>query len=449
MDIERALLSRCINTGDVETLISRGVGPQHFSDQSRPIFQTIVRHLAQYGEPPSREAVLMEHPNYRLDAPTDSVEFLLDKFVEHVQRREAEQAVIDLAERLRDPHEQATPELLFMEYTERVAQIIPNSKISRLSDAPKRIDLFRKQQELGRLPGIPIGIPELDRIILGVQGHELVVISAPSSWGKSTFLQHICLSAYLNGASKKDTPAFISLEMEGDALLRKFDTMATNFSYTLLRAMELGVGDIERWEKWGERVSNAPNDIIIIDDIAECTVERVFAEVLRWKPNAMFVDYFGIMTPRRVGGDEHVSMANMAKALKRIPRRTNIPLFTAAQTNRSGFKDGVRADNVADTIEIFRSADIMLGLQWDPDDNPEEMTVEIIKNRDGRKGSATIAWDLEHMLIGEKKKWASRSEMQAMIGAKIDQVPQPQKPNLSVINNPFAQANINPEVAAA
>lgn len=432
MDIERALISKCVNSGLVETLVSRGISNQHFEDeQNRAVFMTVVNHMSTYGAPPSRDAVLMQHPQYRLDVVEDTMDYIIDLFVKKTQRREAQRSVLDIAARLDDPNDNVDIDALFMEHAERVAQAVPSSRISRLSEVASRIALYNKMLREGRIPGIPLGIPSLDSIVLGIQHHELVVVAAPSSWGKSTMLQHICLSSYLAGAEHR--PVFISLEMEGDALLRKFDTMATNFEYRALRALELGEGDLERWEKWGERCRSAPNDIIIIDDISELTVERVFAETLRWKPSAMFVDYFGIMTPSR-GRDqkEYVGMANMAKALKRIPRSTKIPLFTAGQTNRQGFKEGVRGDNIADTIELFRSADIMLGLEYDEDDAPDELLVKLVKARDSAKGSTKMHWDYTHMHFYEKDKFGGKNGGGANPLGEVHSSEPP-----SIMDNPF------------
>jgi replicative DNA helicase len=407
VDIERAIISKCVNTGTVEKLVSRGIAPKHFDDeQNRAVFTTVIRHMSQYGAPPSRDAVLVAHPAYKLDVVEDTMDYLIDVFVKKVQRAEAKRSVLDLAERLDSKDADVDIDALFMEHAERVAQAVPSSRVSKLSDVSNRIELYRRMMVEGRIPGVPLGIPTIDRILLGVQKHEMVVCTAPSSVGKSTMLQHWALSSYLAGPEHK--PCFITLEMEGDELLKKFDTMATNFSHFALKALELRPDEMEKWETWGERVQNAPNDIIIIDDIDTCTVERVFAETLRWKPSAMFVDYFGIMTPSRVGEKDYMGMAAMAKALKRVPRATKVPLFTAAQTNRAGFKEGVRADNVADTIEIFRSCDIMIGLEWDPDEKPDTMIVKIVKNRRGPRGHTELEWQLETMDFSERTSFEGR-----------------------------------------
>lgn len=438
MDIERALISRCVNTGMVESLVSRGIAPKHFDDEdNRAVFTTILSHMSFYGAPPSREAVLAKHPAYKLDVVSDAMEYLIDMFVKKVQRSVAKRSALDIAARLDDKTDNVDIDALFMEHAERVAQSVPTSRVSKLSDVPTRIQLYDKMLREGRIPGVPLGIPTLDQIVLGVQQHELVVVAAASSVGKSTMLQYIALQSYLAGPEHR--PVFITLEMDGDAILRKFDTMAANFQYMALRALKLMPEDREKWETWGERCQSAPNDIIVIDDIADCTVERVFAETLRWKPSAMFVDYFGIMTPSRTGEKEYQGMANMAKALKRVPRTTKIPLFTAAQTNRAGFKEGVRADNVADTIEIFRSADIMLGLERDEEETPNEMLVKLVKSRDSAKGQAVMDWDMTHMQFCEHDSFGKKQQHMPIVGVSIDEFKQQSAVAAALLNgNPFA-----------
>lgn len=429
MDIERLLLSKCVHGGQIESVVSRGIGERHFEDETnRAVFRTLTNHMSRYAAPPSREAVLFQHPGYQLEIVTDTIEYVIDQFIKHAQQRVAEMSVLDLAARIKDPREVVPIDMLFMEHAERVAQAVPSSKVAKLSEVPSRIQLYNEMRAKGRIPGVPFGIPTIDQIVLGVQPHELVVVTAPSSWGKSTLLQYIALASYLDNPIHK--PAFISLEMDAEAILRKFDTMATNFEYHALRALELGVGDLQKWEQWGERVQKAPNDIIIIDiHDGECTTDRVWAEMLRFKPTAMFVDYFGIMTPAKNGREQQQwqSMSSMAKSLKRIPRALKIPVFTAAQTGRSGFKEGVRADNIADTIEIFRSADIMLGLEWDEEQTPEKMIVKLVKNRDGKKGHAELAWKLANMLIYERSAFGQRADK--------DPVPAAVMPMIH--NNPF------------
>jgi replicative DNA helicase len=408
MDIERALISKCVNDAVIEKVVSRGIGPQHFDDdESRNVFQTIVSHMSTYGAPPSRDVVLAKHGCYRLDVVQDTLDYIIDVFVKKVQEREARRSVLDLASALdkRDPDMDL--DTLFMEHAERVAQAIPSSRISKLSDAPSRIELYNRMLKAGRIDGYPFGIPSIDREVLGVQGHELCVVSAAGGVGKSTMLQYIALAGYMTDPTHR--PCFISLEMDGQALLQKFDSMATHIQSHAMRSLELGSEAMKKWEDWGDRVSRAPNDIIIIDDIDDCTVERVFAEMLRWKPSAMFVDYFGIMTPSVNGEKMYQGMAQMAKAMKRIPRRTGIPLFTAAQMNRDGYKaGGVKAENVADTIEIFRSADIMIGLERDEEETPKEMLVKLIKHRNGRKAQTIMDWDLDRSAFSERTSFGKK-----------------------------------------
>lgn len=406
MDIEHSLVSRCIQTGAIETLVSRGIAPKHFEDdQHRAVYQTVVSHMSRYNYPPSRDAVMSAHPNYRLLVSEDAIDFLIDQMVKKVKRRETQKALIQIARVVDDPDQQQDLEMVMLEHAEHIAQVVPTSKLSRLSEVPTRIELYRRLQREGRIPGIATGWPTIDRIILGVQPHEFFVVSAPSSVGKSLVLAHIALSAYLADPSAR--PLFISLEMEADALLRRWDAMAAQIELSALKAIKLGQGDINKWEQWGERASKAPNDIFVVADVHTASVQRVLADTMRYKPSATFTDYIQLMDGP--GNSSYQKVGDIAKGLKRIARMTGVPQFTASQTNRSGFKEGTTMENVADSIEIPRSADIFMGLDQDEDHKLERrMLVKLIKNRDGKKDQCEINWDFETMDFSEVGKFEER-----------------------------------------
>lgn len=376
------------------------------------------------------------HPNYRLSVSEDSIDFLIDQMIKKVKRRETQKALIEIARVVDDPDQQADLEMVMLEHAEHVAQVVPSSKLSRLSEVPTRIELYRRLQREGRIPGIATGWPTIDGTVLGVQPHEFFVVAAPSARGKSLVLQHIALSAYLADPSAR--PLFISLEMEADALLRRWDAMAARIELSALKAIKLGQGDINKWEQWGERASRAPNDILVIDDVHTATVQKVLADTMRYKPSATFTDYIQLMDGP--GNTTYQKVGDIAKGLKRIARMTGVPQFTAAQTNRSGFKDGVQEDNIADSIEIFRSSDVFMGLDQDEDHKRERrMLVKLVKCRDNPQNQCEINWDFDTMDFSEVGKFEARTDLE------------PADPVIPVADNPFAAAaaDQNPFLLAA
>ena len=83
------------------------------------------------------------------------------------------------------------------------------------------------------------------------------------------------------------------------------------------------------------RKSGWSKDIIIVDDIRNCTVDKVSAQQIRYKPGVVVVDYLEEMrTPRNVAGWEGV--ATNGRGLKESARVTKTPHITATQLNREG-----------------------------------------------------------------------------------------------------------------
>lgn len=448
MDIEHRLVSRCVLSGTIEQLVSRGISHTHFErlptgDESEhaKVFKTMVSFMRTYNAPPSRDAVLMVHPTYRLEAVEDALDFLIDEFIKKVKRRETQKAILDVASRIDDRDEQMELEMVLFEAAEHVAQIVPSSRVSKISQAPSRLELYREYLRNGKPAGVPLGYPTLDRICLGVQKFELVTIAAFSNWGKSTIMQTICLMAYLSDEQQR--PLFISLEMEADALLRRFDAMAMKIRANAIKGLEIAETseDMRKWERWAERASKAPNDILIVDDIHHCTIERVLAENMRYKPTCCFTDYVQLM--EGPGDNSYLKVGNAIKGLKRIARMTHIPQFTAAQTTRSGAKDGVKEDNIADSIEIFRSSDILIGLERTEElDEHRQAILKLVKARDSQKGHCTINFDWDTMDFSEYSGFERRTDLAPVQGSTElappeDDMPSSALPEPEVLNNPF------------
>lgn len=806
MDVEKSLVCKCfeafvengIQTSGIEYAITRGLSVKHFEDpfgEDGSVFKTMVQHVATYNSAPTREAILLQHPNYRFEVVQDSLDFVVDEFIRRVKRRETQKALIDMAERIDNREEQLDLELILFEAAEHVSQVVPSSRVSRVSDAPSRMELLRKRMEMGIIPGVQLGFPTLDNETLGIQPNELVVFAAysnagkalavetpikipggwttmgdlktgdeifspdgktvrvemawpillgnrcleveftdgstivadenhlweaytpsgrkqeslvlagegfrdrprhsmprilttndlrpgyhsvtcaapldhphqdlpldpyllgywlgdgdsqnavmtvaetdadhlvsqiseageswkildyeslkgrnvkriafgrihtcsrghdpldrmPSGWCRpcnallsrsktagvslaeyapptcfsfrerlnqeglignkmipdryinasfdqrlalmqgivdsdghinkrgsteiavtnkklsdgifelalslglratyderdakiegrvvgrsyrvrfhsalpvarlprkanrlpetcstktchrmvssvrevpstpvrcitvdaedgmflagrnlvpthnSTYLQYSALAGYLVEQTAK-TRLFISLEMDGNALLRKFDAMAAEIQLRAVKAMEMGRVNLSddqmrSLDQWAERASKAPSDILIIDDIGSCTVERVLAETMRWKPVATYTDYLQYMDGP--GDGSYSKVGAIAKGLKKVARMTGIPQITAAQTTRAGAKDGVKDDNIADSIEIYRSADWMFGIERDDDLDAERAArIKIVKARDGRKGlEFKVGMDFDEMDFAER-----------------------------------------------
>jgi replicative DNA helicase len=266
MDVERALVAKLVRTGAVETTMGLGIEETHFDDPNgdpAKVYRWMVDHVRKYRSAPSIDAFKKQFPDYTLDSVSDSMEYIVDEFVTRTKRREAIKRLEDLATIVDDPVRVKEIEEEFLAAARDMSRVIPGSHASKFSDMEKRIDMYLARKAQENPMGIPFGIKRFDELTFGVQPHELIGIVGWQGTGKSTLLQHFMFNAYVAGY----TPMIISLEMEDEALYRKWDVMATQLEYRALKALELNPADEKKWTEAAERAKNAKNDIIVIDNV--------------------------------------------------------------------------------------------------------------------------------------------------------------------------------------
>lgn len=394
MDIERLYLSKVAHTGQIENSLSAGIQESHFGDETlREIYGYLAEHTRKYKAPPSMEVVRERFPSHNFEVTTDSVDYLRERFIRKVKERFARQSLVEMSRQLDKPEVADNIDGIFLSEARKLSQLMPTSQVHKFSDIEDRIERYESRVDLD--VGIKMGIPDFDRLTLGIQPHEFVSIVGWQGTGKSTLAQWILFNAYM----QNKTGMCISLEMEAPALFRKWDTMLTNFEYQKLKAHDLSPSDIERWRLKAQMVREKKCDIIVKDDVTSCTVDYVYAEAMRYKPDILVIDYVSLMdTSRSMGTQLWERMTYLTQALKQIARTSGIPIIAVAQTNIASADGGAKLDNIAYTRSIGQDSDIVLGLHQDEDmKENKQMTVRMLKNRDGSTAVTDLLWDMDHM----------------------------------------------------
>jgi replicative DNA helicase len=380
VDIERAMLTKAFQTGELAELVGRGIEGDHFADEDMAdLYDWSVSEMAQDGAPPSMTIVREEFRDFKPLMTEDPLSRLIKRFVRRVKQRMAVELVRNYHDMLDDPAEVDEIELHALEMARQLTEVVPSPKARRLSEGKARKDEYERRKKSNVQLGSPIGIGTIDKITLGIQPHELVIFGGPPGGGKTTILQYASVNTYLDGK----TVLFVSLEVEAEQILRKFDTLLSKVSYYALKALSL---DKEGEQKWTEILERAEKDrmhkdIIIVDDIRNCTVDKVAAQQIRYKPGIVVVDYLEEMrTPRNVQGWEGV--ATNGRGLKESARVTRTPHITATQLNRM--------------LVVLIPPD-------DDEDSSDEMELLLRKYRDGpSRKKVMMHWNLENMDIYEK-----------------------------------------------
>lgn len=400
MDYERLLIAKLAQTGKIQTALAEGIREDHFTDESLgEIFSFLSSHARQYKQAPSFSTVREKFPNHNFELTDEAFDYIREQFINQVKRRRAIEAARDLAHALDDPEQIPNIDQLFLQKSRELSQIVPSTSLHRFSDMHRRIEEYEEGLDIQN--GIRMGIPLFDNLTQGIQSHEYVSIVGWQGTGKSTLAQWILFNAWMQGR----TPMYISLEMEAKALLRKWDTMAVNFLYNNLKSHELRDADLNKWRAKADEVKAKPNDIVILDDVRGCTVDRVYAELHRWKPDILCIDYITLMDINRSAGAQMwEKVTYITQALKQISRVAKIPIIGVAQTNIDSATSGAKLENISYSRSIGQDSDLVLGLFSDDEMRAEKrMQVRMLKNRDGMTTNTDLFWDMATMTFGEYK----------------------------------------------
>ena len=393
MDIERALTTKALQSGELSELVARGIEADHFADEDiADLYDWAVYFMSKHAQPPSMTIAREEFGEFKPLLTKDPLTWHIERFVLRVKERMAVELVRDYHDMLEDPNEIGEIELRALEMARELTEVVPSPKARRLSEGKARKQEYERRKKKNIQLGLNIGIPTYDQITLGVQPHELLIFGGPPGGGKTTALQYASINFYIAG----ETVMFISLEVEAEQILRKFDTMLSNIRYHALKALELNPEEEEKWTEILERAEEErmEKDIIVIDDIRHCTVDKVSAQQIRYKPSAVVVDYLEEMrTPRNVAGWEGIA-AN-GRGLKESTRVTKTPHITATQLNREGETSYQSAQKIADMLIVLHPPE-------EDEEDSKEMHMSLRKYRDGpSRKSVRMHWDLDIMDIHE------------------------------------------------
>jgi replicative DNA helicase len=411
LELEEAVISKMITGAQVERGMAEGLQREHFANRtSADVWTFAIDYTIQYGSCPSASLVQHLYPDCRIGVITDSLDYLLMMFKREIKRRYVSQALEDIAIAMQDPRNLDNIEDLVLQRSMKAIELMPAGEVMRFSDMRKRIDDYQVRLAAGQEPvGIRIGLATIDQATFGIQPSDFVSISGWQGTGKTTLGLFTLWSAYLQGF----TPMIFSIEMDGDQLMRRWDTMATHVNYERMKGLNLTPEEFSKWESAADAADKFKSDIIVLDAIGGATVDFVFAKMQAYKPDLVLIDYISLLTPPR-RGEIWQEVTAITQSLKQIARRSKTPIIGIAQTNINSAKAGAGLDNISYSRSIGQDSDIAIGLHQDENMRERsQMEVRLMKNRDGRQLTTKMLWKPETMTFDE---WTFADEIRSNPG---------------------------------
>ena len=211
--------------------------------------------------------------------------------------------------------------------------------------------------------GVPSGFTAIDKVTLGWQLSDLIIIAARPSMGKTAFV----LSMARNIAVEHERGVgFFSLEMSSVQLMMRLIIAETGLNGQDVKSGRLTPEQWRHLEAATKPLGDAP---LFIDDTPALSVFEFRSKARRLKMHnnieIIIIDYLQLMTGGAAGngGNREQEVAFISRTLKAIAKELNVPIIALSQLNRSTeLRGGSKRPQLSDLREsgaIEQDADIV------------------------------------------------------------------------------------------
>jgi len=259
-------------------------------------------------------------------------------------------------------------------------------------------------QSGSNIPGMATGLADLDRILMGMNNSDLILIASRPGMGKTS----IALNIALNAAKKSGkTVAVFSLEMSREQLALRLLSSESFIDNKKLQTGQLGDNE---WSKLLEVIAGIGKADLLINDDPSLTVTEMNAQCRRLTNlGLVVVDYLQLIqsasTVRGYIAESRMqAITEITRTMKIMAKELNVPVICLSQMSRANEKRENKRPMLSDLREsgaIEQDADVVLGLYRDDyyneeSERPNIAECLILKNRRGETGKIELKWSPEY-----------------------------------------------------
>jgi len=265
-------------------------------------------------------------------------------------------------------------------------------------------ELMAAQSRQDGLSGVPSGYTSLDRITLGWQPSDFIIVAGRPSMGKTAF---VLTMARNMSVDHKIPVAFFSLEMSSIQLIKRLMVSETGLESDKIR----GGRKLQsfEWTQIETGIKNLASAPLYIDDTPSPSIYEFRSKARRLVSmmgvKIIIIDYLQLMVgPPELRGMREQEVSAISRSLKAIAKELNVPIIALSQMNRSvETRGGNKRPQLSDLREsgaLEQDADLVLfihrpekyGLTDDGAGNSLVGIAEIIvaKHRNGEIGDVQM-----------------------------------------------------------
>lgn len=399
------------------------IKPEYFEGSDRIVYDLIHRFICKYSKLPNTAAIQVEYEQsdfkklnaeevmsiIRSLSKTDEntkEEWLLDATEKWCKDRAVYLAIMESIKIIDgkakdDKSEGAIPEILSKALAVTFDTAVGHDYIENASD---RYEAYHRAEEK-----VPFDIEMLNTITKGgVPKKTLNIILAGTGVGKSLMMCHFAAAALQQGKNV----LYITLEMAEERIAERIDA----------NLLDITMDDLERvskeiFESKISEIRKKTSGKLVVKEYPTGSAHvghfRALLSELQMKkgfsPDIVFIDYLNICASSRIRGlggsvNTYSYVKSIAEEVRGLGVETNVPIWSATQLNREGFKSSdVDLEHTSESFGLPATADLMLAaISNDALAAKGHLLIKQLKNRYNdpqRNQKFCIGVDKDHMRL--------------------------------------------------
>jgi archaellum biogenesis ATPase FlaH len=439
-NIQNFIVKGLVENKDYFRKVISNLQPEYFDELHAPMVKLVLKYYAKYQNVPtydiihnalSKSATLSDSQKKSVDGVIKTMrgievhgdDWLFDNTKDFVNSKAAEKVMWEGASMLNGEKPKDFSAILKMMQDAvsinwnvnlgiRYSDLIMFDILyERLSDTCQRMSTGNRKLDMVLKGGIPANFTFLG------------VIAGSAGLGKTLFLQNLAVNALKQGKNV----LYITLEISEQELRKRFDSCVTGLSIEniieLRAEVRNRIKEIYEAGKTGEMfIKEYPPSSITAQDVETYISNLKLHE--KFVPDLIVIDYLGIMRPmtNRKNANSYERTKEVCEEIRALSGRHKIPILSAAQLNRGGYGDEAGLDNIADSMGVAHTADLVIGLtQSDTLKENDSVRYEILKSRiskTGPYGIIKVDYDKLKILDEDDEADADKAKIAKVIATK-------------------------------
>ena len=402
MKIEELILNQLMENESYTRQVLPFLKDEYFQERTdRAIFSHIRDFLTKYNNPPTKEAVIisLDNDNSLVQDEYDTCVEKLNSFsgtdVEQDQDWLIDQTETFCKDKAVYNAIMESIHIIDGKSSTKTENAIPNILSEALSvcfddhighdyieDSDERYDFYHKVESR-----IAFDLDFFNTITSGgTPNKTLNICLAGTGVGKSLFMCHHAA----NCLQQNKNVLYITCEMAEERIAERIDANIMDITLDNLKELPKNV-----YDKKMNRIKETYSGKLIVKEYPTATANaQHFRHLLdelwlkkRFKPDIIFIDYLNICASSRLKAGANVNsytlIKSIAEELRGLAVERDVPIFSATQTNRTGFTStDIGLEDTSESFGLPATADFMFALiSTEELDENNQIMVKQLKNR--------------------------------------------------------------------